>query len=182
MNRLHFFGLAVLVSCSGRMEQTPPASSTSADKDSEAPLRAEQEVLLHELVLEGVRAQFWGLHVPESVSKRYGVRKLLFVFDDGRSIDFSPRGQLFFTDWQFDVLSPDAQHVLLLQDRYGPYHVVRTDGLVAYLEGGEPAWSFGYRDSEGSAWVHEAAQWSSDREILYSAGLTDMFPFRFVLD
>jgi len=183
MSRLQFFGLAILVSCGGGLDQkVPPAASTASVQSADATVSAEEEVLLHEVQMEGVRAQFWGVTVPQDVSKRFGVRGLRFVFEDGNSINFTPRGQLFFTDWRFDILSPDGQHLLLLQDRYGPYHVVRTDGLAAYLGGGDPGWSFGYENPEGSAWVHEAAQWSSATEILYSAGLSDMFPFRFALE
>ena len=183
MSRFQLFGLVMLAACgSGVDQKPPPATSTPSGKSQDSTVSSEEEILLHELQMEGVLAQFWGVAVPTDVSKRFGVRALRFAFEDGSSIDFTPRGQLFFTDWRFDILSPDGQHLLLLQDRYGPYHVVRTDGLRAYLDGGDPDWSFGYENPDGSAWIHEAAQWSSDTEILYSAGLSDMFPFRFALE
>jgi hypothetical protein len=123
-----------------------------------------------------------GIAVPSGMTERFGVTGLRFVFDDGREMPFVPQGTLYFSDWRFDIASPDGTHVLLLQDRYGPYHVVRVDGLAAYLDGGKPDWSFGYQDPEGSAWIHEGARWESAGGVHYRAGLTTLADFSFELD
>ena len=51
---------------------------------------------------------------------------------------FRPLGELYFSDWSFEVFSPDGKWALLLQDRFGRYHVVSTQNLRAYLEGTVP--------------------------------------------
>jgi hypothetical protein len=65
----------------------------------------------------------------------FGVERLCFTFGMSRCLPFYPRGRLFFSDWRFEVFSPDGTWTLLLQDRFGPYHAIRTIRLRAYLEG-----------------------------------------------
>lgn len=67
--------------------------------------------------------------------RSYGVESLAFRFADGTSKGFTPPGQLFFSDWRFDVFSPDCATVALQVDHYGPYHLVKTAELRGYLEG-----------------------------------------------
>jgi hypothetical protein len=137
--------------------------------------------VLHEVQLDGMVAEFLGEKVPGGVSERYGVVGLRFVFEDGSKQSFKPQGQLYFSDWRFDIASPDGANVLLLQDHYGPYHVVRVDRMGEYLKGGEPDWEFGYKNPEGSAWVHESGRWESPTTVAYRAGLTTMSEFEFEL-
>lgn len=69
-----------------------------------------------------------GTPVPRS----YGVKGLTFVFADGKSHAFTPSGELQFSDWSFDVFSPDCSRVALLQDRYGPFTVLSTKDLGTF--------------------------------------------------
>lgn len=73
--------------------------------------------------------------LPQPAPKHFGVESLAFRFADGSSKGFAQAGQLFFSDWRFDVFSPDCAYVALLTDRYGPYHLVKTAELRGYLEG-----------------------------------------------
>ena len=43
---------------------------------------------------------------------------------------------LRFADWNLDIFSSDGAYVFLLQDEYGPYHIVATVKLKAYLTAG----------------------------------------------
>ncbi len=61
--------------------------------------------------------------------KAYGVTGLTFRFADGTSVPFTPKGELTFSDWSFDVFAPDCSSVALLEDRFGPYRLVATSGL-----------------------------------------------------
>jgi hypothetical protein len=79
------------------------------------------------------------------VPKSYGVKSLAFVFAGGRRHDFTPSGELSFSDWSFDVFSPDCSRAALLQDRYGPFTVLATKDLATFSNAkpfkapGEPA-------------------------------------------
>lgn len=73
--------------------------------------------------------------LPQPAPKSFAVESLSFKFADGSSKGFSPKGQVFFNDWRFDVFSPDCSTVALLSDHYGPYHVVKTADLRGYLGG-----------------------------------------------
>lgn len=66
------------------------------------------------------------------VPKSYGVKGLTFVFADGKSHAFTPSGELQFSDWSFDIFSPDCSRVALLQDRYGPFTVLSTKDLGTF--------------------------------------------------
>ena len=64
--------------------------------------------------------------------KSYGVKGLTFVFADGKSHAFTPSGELEFSDWSFDVFSPDCSRVSLLQDRSGPFTVLAVKDLATF--------------------------------------------------
>jgi len=66
------------------------------------------------------------------VPKSYGVKSLSFVFADGRQHPFTPSGELMFSDWSFEVFSPDCSRAVLLQDRYGPFAVLSTKDLATF--------------------------------------------------
>ena len=102
-----------------------------------------------------------------------GVESLSFTFaGDPRRYLFQPAGKLHFSDWRFDIFSPDGNHVLLLQDRFGPYHVVATRHLRDYLVGkAGPDEEVAYRPSpQGFVPVHEQARWISATEFEFVAG------------
>jgi hypothetical protein len=67
--------------------------------------------------------------------RSYAVESLAFRFPDGVQRGFAPKGQLFFSDWSFELFSPDCSKVALQVDHYGPIHVVAREQLQAYLEG-----------------------------------------------
>ena len=41
-------------------------------------------------------------------------------------------GTVYFSDWEFDVISPDGRHVLLMQSHYGPYHIDGVPGAAGH--------------------------------------------------
>jgi hypothetical protein len=73
--------------------------------------------------------------LPAPVPEAYGVESLAFRFADGSQQGFVPPGQLFFSDWQFEVFAPDCSALALKVDHYGPIHLVRTEALSSYLQG-----------------------------------------------
>jgi hypothetical protein len=177
-----FIGLSVLVACSASQTRMPDVAEPAVrSRPTNAPTVRPRVEVLHEVRLSGVVAEFMGERVPAGVSEQFGVVGLRFVFEEGRKMSFKPLGTLYFSDWRFDIASPDGEHILLLQDRYGPYHVVRVDRLIEYLGGGEPDFEFGYKNPEGSAWVHEGGRWTGPRRVAYRAGLTELSDFEFEL-
>lgn len=173
-------GMAVaLIGCSAGQTVPPPMSQEPLTPKERPAVRDE---VVHEIVVSGLQIRFWGNQVPDGVRASFGVTRMDVVVDGDQVLPFRPSGSLYFSDWRFDVLSPDEAHVLLLQDRYGPYHVVRVDALPDYLRGAEPAHSFGYANPEGSAWVHEGARWLDSKTVTYRAGLTTQQDFEFLLE
>lgn len=86
----------------------------------------------------------------------------------------------------FDIFSPDCSHVLLLKSRYGPYHIVATSRLAAYLDGGKPDHVLaGERDPDsisGTGVFHDGG-WISSDEVGYEWGCCDPPVFtRYKLD
>jgi hypothetical protein len=123
------------------------------------------------VVINGdVSAHFRGERM-ELVPLEYGVKELHFTFaGDDEPYVFVPEGTLYATDWTFDIYAPDGEHVLLLQDRFGPYHLVALKDLKAYLKGeAEPAHVIGKPAKEGApAAVHSDANWLSPFELEYT--------------
>jgi hypothetical protein len=101
-----------------------------------------EDVVLHvETTPDGaVEAVFLG-RPPEPIEGiapplSYGVRSLCFRFRGADACEpFRPTGNLHFTDWSFGVFSPNGQWTVLLQDRFCPYHAIRTEHLRAWLRG-----------------------------------------------
>jgi hypothetical protein len=85
----------------------------------------------------GVTAHFGGEAPPDNLPLRFGVAALWFTFaGDAENYGYSAsggEGELYFSDWSFDIFSPDGAYVLLLQNHYGPYHVIATNKLKDYL-------------------------------------------------
>jgi len=92
--------------------------------------------------------------------KSYGVESLAFRFADGTTRGFAPTGQLFFSDWRFDVFSPDCAWTALLVDHYGPYHLVKTADLQRYLAGQVKPVVVQAKGAEAS--VHSDGAWTGD--------------------
>ncbi|MEE8516847.1 MAG: tetratricopeptide repeat protein [Alphaproteobacteria bacterium] len=122
-------------------------------------------------ITSGPVTAHFGAEKPDDGSANYWVKALWFTFahDDG-IYPFKPEGTLFFSDWRFDIFSPDGVHVALLQDRFGPYHVVPTARLKAYLRGrAQPAAIVGQKRKTGEiAAVHEDGHWLSTQEFQYT--------------
>lgn len=182
MREMRFFGsgFGVMLGACATAQVVPPVPVSAPVVALEQP--DVREEVIHEIALDGVLLRFWGSRVPMGVRESFGVTALDFVFGSNEPQRFVPSGALHFSDWRFDIVSPDEAHLLLLQDRYGPYHVVRVDQLQGYLNGAEPAYQFGYQNPEGSAWIHEGARWVGSTTVNYRAGLTTTMDFEFELD
>jgi hypothetical protein len=100
---------------------------------------------------------------------------------DSLSLQLKGRPPVRMTDDEpelasFDIFSPDCKHVLLLKSRYGPYHVVATSRLAAYLDGAKPDHVLaGERDPEGisGTGVFHDGGWISNDEVGYEWGCCD---------
>ncbi len=101
----------------------------------------------------------------------YGFRELVFRLGDGTEKTFEPLGVLFFSDWQRSIFSPDCAHVVLLQDRFGPFHVVSLERLRDYLDGrAAPDHVVEGCSSCSSAAVHADARWLDADTLTYTVG------------
>ena len=84
---------------------------------------------------------------------------------------FRPTGALYSSDWRFDLVSPDHNHLLLPQDHYGPYHIVSFTHLAQYLDGHKAPdylvdWEFPGSDVDA---VLSQGRWLSEDVIAFSA-------------
>jgi len=150
--------------------------SASGDPSAEQ----SSQVLLHTVPVGDLEIRFYGESVPAGISPRYGVQRMAVLTPQGE-LEFTPQGELFHSDWSFEIVSPDGNNILLLQDHYGPYHVVSVSNLSSYLSTGQPDFEFGQSQPDSNAWVHEQARWLNDLEIAYVAGLTTVSEYRFSL-
>ena len=112
---------------------------------------------------------FFGEEIPLE-ERSYGVQRLSFTFEgDDREYTFKPSGELYHSDWQFDIFSPDGAYVHLLQDHYGPYHVVTTAHLKEYLSGERgPDYVTHNLQKEAPAYVHSDGTWASNSTFQYT--------------
>jgi len=98
-------------------------------------------------------------------SLQFGTEALSFIFPDSpEAFVFRPKGAVYGSDWEFDVISPDGGHVLLIQSHYGPYHIVSVDRLRGYLVGDlgpnyEIDWKFA--NSTADAVLSDGGWWST---------------------
>lgn len=175
MTKLHSFMLVpvcLLAACS--------ASTTTPSTSGDVLVSEESQVLIQSVAFGELELRFYGEVVPSGISPRYGVERMAVGTPQGE-VAYSPQGELFHSDWNFEIVSPDGSMVLLLQDHYGPYHIVSLENFQAYLSNGDPDHEFGQLQPDSNAWVHEQAQWISDSEISYVAGLTSVSEYRFTL-
>jgi hypothetical protein len=121
----------------------------------------------------------WSGHDPNETEGdypiTYGFETLAFRFDTGphagSTLEFVPAGALYFSDWRLDIFSPDCRRVLLLQDRFGPYHVVALDRLHDYLLGrAEPEAVLTGCTGCTSAAVHAEGQWVDADTLAWETG------------
>ena len=112
-----------------------------------------------------------GAVVAEWMGEAQGVTSLRFRLADGKTQDFQPAGSLEVADWTFDIFSSDCARLALAQDHFGPYHVVKLDGLKAYLEGGSPEAIVEKKGEGGAQMVHSDFRWvGNDRVAFVAAG------------
>jgi hypothetical protein len=134
-----------LLSCRKEAPTTPPVAPTAPAPKRAKPVEVTRSGAYHAVQCGAVTAVFTGSAEDlealaldgKPAPKSYGVRGLAFVLGDGREVPFTPRGELTFSDWSFDVFSPDCERVVLLEDRYGPYVVRPTASLGAAGKGRE---------------------------------------------
>jgi len=87
------------------------------------------------------------------------------------ALRFQPAGTLYPSDWTFDLLSPDGNHLLLLQDHYGPYHIISFAHLAQYLDGhGQPDYLVDWQFPESNAdAVLSQGRWLTNNMIAFAA-------------
>lgn len=99
------------------------------------------------------------------------VTAIWFTFaGDQQAYPFRPQGDFALGGRDFEVFSPRGDYVVLLQDRFGPYHIVGRDHLKAYLGNNAKA-DFvvsGQTLSPSNAGVHENVHWTSDTTVEFS--------------
>ena len=125
---------------------------------------------LKTVVSGSVAAHFRGAR-EQLAPLEYGVEEIWFRFHgDAGTYPFKPGGTLHFSDWFFDLFSKGGSFVLLPQDHYGPYHVVRIQHLKDYLAGRREADDVvgGPAGENATARVHGDATWLSDTEFSYT--------------
>jgi hypothetical protein len=122
-----------------------------------------------------VEAHFDGETPPADLKAplQFGTSRLWFTFaGDKTAREFKPKEALEFSDWFFDIFSPDGKWVLLPQGHYGPYHVVATSDLKDYLAGKKPPAKVLQEATGGTqqALVHMDARWVANDEVEYKVG------------
>lgn len=162
--------LASLLALAGCRKEVPPAPPVAPKL---APAEVTVEGAYHAVACGPVTAVWSGSaealqDLPPPAPKRFGVESLAFRFADGTRQGFTPQGQLFFSDWQFDVFSADCAWVALLVDRFGPYHLVKVAELRGYLEGQvKPVVVQALEAKE--ALVHGDGRWTADGQLEFTA-------------
>jgi hypothetical protein len=137
--RLVLVAVVALAACRKEAPPAPPPAPVAPALKGPRPTEVVRAGVYHAVQCGDVTAVFGGSEEDlkelavdgRPVPKTYGVRALSFVFADGREVPFTPRGELAFSDWSFDVFSPDCSRVALLEDRYGPYAVRLTKDFSA---------------------------------------------------
>lgn len=125
---------------------------------------------------DGKVTAHWSGERPEPATPpEFGVKRLWFTFAGEEAVyEFKPKGELFLSDWDFEIFSPDGAYVLLLQDRFGPFHVVQASRLKRYLRGeARPRRIVRASDyappATHPAKVHHFASWVSNRAFEFEA-------------
>lgn len=111
-------------------KEPPPSPVVRA-----GPVQVESSGAYHAIRCGDVTAR-WSGSAEElaGAPKPYGVTGLAFQLGASEH-RFVPSGQLSFSDWSFDIFSPDCASVALLQDRFGPYTVFKTADVAGFVNG-----------------------------------------------
>lgn len=156
-----------------RGADSPPAAAPAGTPDADALV----ELYTVRSADGAVTAHFMGKHPDTAPGEpvpplSFGVQRLDISFrGEARRRAFRPAGTLFFSDWSFEIFSPMGTYAALPQDRFGPYHIVATSRLAAYLEGSaQPDDVVAYWPQEnGFRPVHGNLRWVSDTELEHEA-------------
>ncbi|HTL33441.1 MAG TPA: hypothetical protein VL326_09960 [Kofleriaceae bacterium] len=172
--------VGLLVACSRGDHHPSHKSSAPAEKTVEE-IEVPARPIEHRMSCGNVTAIWRG----ERIDGRYDHYDSMWLEVRGRApvevtADDSPELATF------DVFSPDCKHVLILRSRSGPYHIVATARVAAYLDGAKPDHVLaGERSSDGitGSGVFHDGGWISNDEVGYQWGCCDPPVFtRYKLD
>lgn len=164
--RLALAALAALTLAACKKDPPPPPAKPPLPK---VPTVVKADGTLHAVQCQNVVAEFLGAVPTEAGAPRsFGVTSLRFRIDD-KPVEFQPVSTLQFSDWTFDIFSPDCTRVALAQDHFGPYHVVKLEGLSGYLAGGSPEAMVEKRDETAEQKVHADFKWLSNDRFEFTA-------------
>lgn len=145
------------------------------------PAQQPAEEVLYSQTCGAFELRFHGHKPPPEFPLSFGVSRLSFVDKSGESRTWDQAGELFFSDWENLVCAPDGQHLALLQDHYGPIHIVRLADLWDYL-GGQPPTHTVSGVTGDIAHVHSELRWLNASTLVYQIGGSPPLTRRFVLD
>ena len=152
-----------LASCKKEPPPPPPRPALP-----QVPTEVKADGTLHAVQCKNVVAEWLGAAPTEpGAPKSFGATSLRFQLD-GKPVELQTAGALEAADWSFAIFSPDCARVALLQDHYGPYHVVKLDGLSGYLAGGSPE-AIVEKKGEAGAMVHADLRWVSGDRLEFTA-------------
>lgn len=163
--------VAILAGC--KKDPAPPLATPVTSAPALRPAEVTLDGAYHAMQCGAVTAVWSGSDealkdLPQPAPKAFGVESLAFHFADGTKKGFAPTGQVFFSDWRFDLFSPDCEYAALLVDHYGPYHVVKVADLRGYLEGKvKPVQVQALGEKESL--VHGDAAWGPGPSLEFSA-------------
>jgi len=161
-----------LAACSSRGAEPPkptrpPGDAARAVEPGSGGDATTATAIEHRRVCGGVVA-IWRGYREDGLA---AYQELEFVIPDVPTPLRFPHGEMYPSYWSFDIFAPDCRHVLLLPAFTGPYHVVQTSRLAAYLGGAAPDHILRGRSGETGAVANGA--WVSATEIRYQWGCCD---------
>ena len=144
----------------------------------ERPPATESTPAVHEQRCDAVKATWRGEHDATTNSDRWDT---LTIEVDGRAKPFVQDLTDFAPDARSpELFSPDCRHVLLLVGRTGPYHVIATERMAAYLDGAKPDYVLAGEktplpdgDGYAGAGVFQGGGWLSNTTVAYTWGCCD---------
>lgn len=125
--------------------------------------------VLHQSECRDYKLEWLGLKPDVEFDPRFGTQNIRITGKDQNHRLLTPKGELFFSDWNYEPCSPNARWLVFLQDRYGPLHCVRYVNLWKYLEGQKPDLSiFGVEGNIGH--VHTNIEWVGEQTVQFEVG------------